>query len=71
MKKLIDEFSTFKMVMYNNNYLKLENYQKLIDITNNCIKFDNYIIEGEALKIESLNQFVIEIYGKIEKISIE
>ncbi|MBQ8293276.1 MAG: hypothetical protein IJX78_05700 [Bacilli bacterium] len=71
MNKLINEFKTFKILMYDSKYLKIENYHQILDINKQVIKIDNYLIEGDNLKIDNLNQFVIEIYGEIKKISIE
>lgn len=71
MNKLIPEYSIFKIKMYNGNHVVIENYKQLIDIENDFIKVDNYLLKGENLKINSLNQFMIEIYGTIKEIIIK
>lgn len=71
MNKLIPEYSIFTIKMYNGKHLIIENYKQLIDIESNFIKVDNYLLKGENLKINSLNQFMIEIYGTIKEIIIE
>lgn len=71
MNKLIPEYSIFTIKMYNGKHLIIENYKQLIDIEDNVIKVDNYLLKGENLKINSLNQFMIEIYGTIKEIVIE
>ncbi len=71
MNKLIPEYSIFTIKMHNGKHLIIENYKQLIDIEDNVIKVDNYLLKGENLKINSLNQFMIEIYGTIKEIVIE
>ena len=71
MNKLIPEYDKCKITLWNNEKLVIENYQKLIDISEEKIKIDRYLIKGKFLKIGELNQFVIKVYGEIKEINIE
>lgn len=71
MNKLIPEFFENKLKLYDYQKLIIENYQKIVDITSNLIIVDRYCITGEKLKVNCLNQFIIEINGDIQEIKIK
>lgn len=71
MNKLIPEYDKCKITLWKNEKLVIENYQRLIDISEEKIKIDRYLIKGKFLKIGELNQFVIKVYGEIKEINIE
>lgn len=71
MHKLIPSLEFVKITSWDNKKLVIENYEKLIDISDELIKVDKYLIKGKNLKIEELNQFVIKIYGEIKELIFE
>ena len=71
MNKLIPEFNVKKLKIYDYHKIILENYSKIYDISEESIIIDCYKIIGKELKINLLNQFMIEIYGNIEEIKIK
>lgn len=71
MNKLIPEFFENKLKLYDYQKLIIENYQKIVDITSNLIIVDRFYIIGEKLKVNCLNQFIIEINGDIQEIKIK
>lgn len=71
MNKLIPEFNVKKLKIYDYHKIILENYSKIHDISEESIVIDCYKIIGKELKINLLNQFMIEIYGNIEEIKIK
>lgn len=71
MNKLIPEFTDNKLKIYNYQKLTLENYLEIKEISKELIIIDRYQIIGKELKINLLNQFIVEIYGDIEEIKIK
>ena len=71
MNKLISEFKDNKLKIYNYHKLILENYSQIKEINQELIIIDKYQIIGKDLKINLLNQFIIEIYGDIEEIKFK
>ncbi|MCI5938987.1 MAG: hypothetical protein SOU07_05450 [Bacilli bacterium] len=59
-----------KISLYNNYRCIIENYKVIKTIENNIIIIDNYSINGEKLKIKRMNDYLIEIIGKIIKIDL-
>ncbi len=59
-----------KLILRNNDQIIIKNYHQLKDITENSIWIDNYIINGIFLKITTLDEELIQIYGKIKEIKI-
>lgn len=56
-----------KLIWIDDN-LFIEKYDKLCDITNDEILLSNYKIIGNNLEVKSMNKYVIEIKGKIKEI---
>lgn len=71
MHKLIPDFELTKITLWDNKKIVIENYDKLIDISNEKIKIDKYLIKGKNLQILELNQFIIKIYGEIKELIVE
>lgn len=71
MHKLIPDLELTKVTLWDNTKLVIENYKKILDISDKLIKVDKYLIEGKNLKILELNQFMIKIYGEIKEVSTE
>ena len=71
MNKLIPEFTDNKLKIYNYQKITLENYLEIKEISKELIIIDRYQIIGKELKINLLNQFIVEIYGDIEEIKIK
>lgn len=60
-----------KIALYNNSKIVIENYNQLIDIDNNQVIIDKYIITGSELKIKEMNEYCIVIIGIIKNIYLE
>ena len=71
MNKLIPTLELVKITLWSNQKIVVENYKKLIDLSEEVIKIDQYLIKGKKLKIEELDQFIIKIHGEIEELIIE
>lgn len=71
MNKLIPDLFETKLKLYQYNKLVIENYMNMIEIQNDIIIIDKYNIRGSNLKINYLNQFIVEIYGEIFEIVIK
>ena len=61
MNKLIPEFTDNKLKIYNYQKLTLESYLEIKEISKELIIIDRYQIIGKELKINLLNQFIVEI----------
>lgn len=59
-----------KLTLYKNEKIIIENYRELKDITEEFIIVDFYQIVGTFLKIKRMDNYMIEIYGKISQIKI-
>lgn len=59
-----------KLSIYLDNRIIIENYDELSSIGENEIKIDIYHIVGEFLKIHRMDDYMIEINGKINQIII-
>lgn len=55
-------------VIWLGNKIFIEGYEKLVKITENEIHTTKYQILGDNLKIESLDGYLLEVTGIIEKI---
>lgn len=50
------------------NKIIIYNYKDIIDFGDNLVNVNNYIISGEKLVINKLEDSIIEIFGQIKKI---
>ena len=66
--KLFSEFTDFKIYIYNQNKIKIENYRNLIEINLDKICIDNILIKGTNLFIKELNEIEIIIEGVLSEI---
>ena len=71
MNKLIPEYSVLTFKMYDGKTLIIENYKQLIDVSDQCIEIDNYLLKGKNLKIDTLNQFMVKVHGVFKEIIIK
>lgn len=60
-----------KIVLYNNERIVITSYNKLLEISSEMIKIDNFLIIGENLKIKKMDNYMIEILGKVEEVKNE
>ena len=67
---MVKKMNENKISLYNNYRCVIENYKVIKTIENNIIIIDNYSINGENLKIKRMNDYLIEIIGKIIKIDL-
>lgn len=67
---MVKKMNENKISLYNNYRCIIENYKVIKTIENNIIIIDNYSINGEKLKIKRMNDYLIEIIGKIIKIDL-
>ena len=67
--KMFSDFADLKIFIRNYNYIRIENYQRLIEISSNIIYIDKVKIQGNNLVILELNDIEIIIEGDINDIS--
>ncbi len=60
-----------KITMYNNEKVIVNNYNKLLDISLELVRIDNLLIKGNNLKIKKMDNYLIEIWGKVSIIQYE
>lgn len=60
-----------KLIIYNNTRVVITNYLKLKEIEEEAIQIDNVIINGSSLKLKSMDEYMIEVVGKICGIKYE
>lgn len=59
-----------KLILKSREQIIVKNYHHLQDITDSSIQIDDYLITGLFLKIMTLDEELIQIYGKIKEIKI-
>ena len=67
--KMFSDFVDLKIFIRNHNYIRIENYQRLIEISSSIIYIDKVKIQGNNLVIQELNDIEIIIEGDINDIS--
>lgn len=67
---MVNKMNECKISLYNNYRCLIENYRLIKKIELNEIIIDNYIVKGNNLKIKRMNDYVIEIIGKVNLITI-
>lgn len=67
---MVKKMNENKLSLYNNYRCIIENYKVIKTIENNIIIIDNYSINGKNLKIRRMNDYLIEIIGKMIKIDL-
>lgn len=60
----------FKLTLYDNNHIIIRDFNKLVDITDDYIEIDNYLVKGKFLKITTLCEGMLELHGEIKEIII-
>ena len=66
---MFSDFVDLKIFIRNHNYIRIVNYQRLIEISSNIIYIDKVKIQGNNLVILELNDVEIIIEGDINDIS--
>ena len=59
-----------KISIYNDKRIVIEDYNKLLDLTDSLIKVDIYSIHGKFLKLRQMDNYMIEIFGDIDRVII-
>ena len=62
---MVIKMNECKIFLYNNYRLIIENYHLIKKIEIDEILIDSYLIMGNNLKIKRMNDYLIEISGKI------
>ncbi len=57
-------------IIYKLNLIEINNFTNIYDIKNNTILIDNYQINGDFLKITTIENRCIQIEGTIKEIKI-
>ncbi len=70
MKKIFLNVGKMCLKLVNNNHLIVENYENVLNISINEITLSKYIIKGDDLVVKKMDEFAIEIFGKIQEIKI-
>jgi hypothetical protein len=60
-----------KLSLYQDNRIVIENYNRLLDLNEEYIRVDIYTIVGKFLKINQMDNYMIEVIGTINQVLIE
>ena len=66
--KLFSDFTDLKIYICNQNQIRIENYNKLKEISKNTINIDKLVIKGNNLLINEINDITIYIEGVLNEI---
>lgn len=66
--KILPGNQELHLKLYANHFLIVENFEKIMDIKEDKIIIDDYIILGEFLKISKMENGRLEINGEIKEI---
>lgn len=66
--KLFSDFTDLKIYICNKNQIRIENYNKLKEISKNTIYIDKLVIKGNNLLIKEINDITIYIEGVLNEI---
>lgn len=66
--KLFSDFTDLKIYICNQNQIRIENYNKLKEISKNIIYIDKLVIKGNNLLIKEINDITIYIEGVLNEI---
>lgn len=70
MKKLFVNFDEKSLKLINNKCVIIRNYENVLHISVDEITLTKYIIKGDDLIVKKMDQFEIEIIGKIKEIKV-
>ena len=70
MKKLFVNFDEKSLKLINNKCVIIRNYENVLHISADEITLSKYIIKGDDLIVKKMDQFEIEIIGKIKEIKV-
>lgn len=59
-----------KISIYNDKRIVIEDYNKLLDLTDSLIKVDIYSIYGKFLRLKQMDNYMIEIFGDIDQVVV-
>lgn len=62
--------TNIKLSIYSNQRIVIEDYNRLIDLSENLIKVDIFSIHGKFLKLKQMDSYMIEIFGDIHQVII-
>ena len=70
MKKLFVNVDEKSLKLINNKCVIIRNYENVLHISVDEITLTKYIIKGDDLIVKKMDQFEIEIIGKINEIKV-
>ena len=70
MKKLFVNVDEKSLKLINNKCVIIRNYENVLHISVDEITLTKYIIKGDDLIVKKMDQFEIEIIGKIKEIKV-
>lgn len=70
MKNILFNTSDSVLKVINKTKVIIYNLQNVIDISQNKIALEKYIIEGNDLIVKKMDEFEIEIIGNVETITL-
>ena len=70
MKKLFVNVDEKSLKLINNKCVIIRNYENVLHISVDEITLTKYIIKGDDLIVKKMDQFEIEIVGKIKEIKV-
>jgi len=62
--------TNIKLSIYSNQRIVIEDYNRLLDLSENLIKVDIFSIYGKFLKLKQMDSYMIEIFGDIHQVII-
>lgn len=68
MKNILFNTSDSVLKVINKTKVIIYNYHNVVDISQNKIALEKYIIEGNDLIVKKMDEFEIEIIGNVEAI---
>lgn len=70
MKNILFNTSDSVLRVINKTKVIIYNYHNVVDISQNKIALEKYIIEGNDLIVKKMDEFEIEIIGNVEAITL-
>lgn len=66
----MDNYLKANRLIYYDDFIIIENYDKIMSISNGKIKTSKYEIIGDELVVKKFDGFILEIRGNVESILI-
>ena len=70
MKNILFNTSDNVLKVINKTKVIIYNYHNVVDISQNKIALEKYIIEGNDLIVKKMDEFEVEIIGNVEAITL-